>query len=73
METNSKIFCDNEKHRITKTANGKFKVYDKEKKTTIGEFDTLRKATNSTKVVEETEIKPEWVEPKPPKKKPKRR
>lgn len=70
METSSTIFYDSEEHRITKTKNGKFKVYDKNKKTAIGEFDTLRKATNSIKVVEATEVKSEWVAPK---KKPKKR
>jgi hypothetical protein len=73
LETSSIIFYDSEKRRITKTENGKFRVYDKKKKTTIGEFDTLRKATSSMKIVEATEIKPEWIEPKPPKKKPKRK
>ncbi len=73
MKTSSIVFYDSEKHRITKTANGKFKVYDKKKRTTIGEFDTLRKATNSIKTVEVDEVKHEWAEPESPKKSSKRK
>lgn len=56
METSPTIFYDSEEYRISKTANGKFEVYDKNKKTAIGEFDTLRKATKSIKMTEVGEV-----------------
>lgn len=73
MKTSSTVFYDSEKYKITKTTNGKFKIYDKKKRTTIGEFDTLRKATNSIKTVDMNETKLKWVEPESPKKRSKRK